>query len=201
MSVQRKTGQRRAEYRWIKRLTCALNVRKHTNWNCLWQGQMRSPKRLAVCVFVWVRMWASWMNQQAERKTVCIRLCMNSWVFLIERENECVRVCVFSCVDQCAEVSKLCFSRLTNLWPNIKWFLYLFSSVCSQSNGPSVTLPLSLTALYEKYTTGQLFMTPYITLSSSANNTHKHTHTHKPLCIQYRFITKGSIRHKINSGK
>ena len=53
-------------------------------------------------------------------------------------------------------LSQLCFNTLSNLWPNMKRFRRLFSSTHPSAVIPTVHLslpiPLSLVALYERYT-------------------------------------------------
>lgn len=99
-----KTGQRRAEHRWIRRLTCPpKTVRAHNAWNCSRHGHVRGVKRLAARVVhesVRVRQLQKGWNKPGKQKVYvhfCLLACYK------ERRWRVKRVCVPALV--CVHVS------------------------------------------------------------------------------------------------
>lgn len=103
MSVQRKTGQKRAEHRRIKRLTRALKCQNPCQLKLPMARSDERTKRLAVCMFVCVRERETdgdgWIDRQRERKLVYTG---ESMLVCLWRGEECVCVCV--CIGHIVEV-------------------------------------------------------------------------------------------------
>lgn len=93
-------------------------------------------------------------------------------------------------------MSTLCFYRLTNLWPRIKWFLSLLSSVCCHSNCPSVIpSPRFSDCTIWKAVRGQLLRTPDI--GSSLEVSVMHTEANWP-CAQEAKHYMRCLKHKLS---
>lgn len=142
-SALRETRQGRAEHRWITRLTCPpKTVTAHNAWNCWRHGHVRGVKRLAARVVhesVRVRRLQKGWKKPGKQKAY-IHFCLLACLYERWRvKRVCVRalVCVRVSWDGShALLGALWFYRLTDLWPDIKWFP-VPSSVCCQFNCPS----------------------------------------------------------------
>ena len=129
--MHRKTGERRREPRWIKRLTHFLICKNLHLLKFLTTKPDVSTK--AFCSIIPNEIDED--GWQIGEKKLC--LCIHAHVSRQEGTLKSVYVWLQ------IKPLNVCFSKLTNLWANIKSFRYLFSSILRQSENvtPATSLP------------------------------------------------------------